>query len=117
MDRETHHQSELLFVTYDDCEPWDQNPRTNASGIDQDMQELIASVSANGVRQSLSVRAHPDIPGRFQIAAGAHRWYALGHAIGAGARPRTIHCPSASWRSTISTCWPVRSRKICSASL
>lgn len=80
-------ETALIFTTHDRCEPWEDNPRSQADEMDREMRDLIASVSANGVRQSLIVRAHPENAGRFQIAAGARRWHALGHAIRAGARP------------------------------
>ncbi len=79
--------AEILFVTHADSEPWSSNPRADADRLDDEMRELIAAVSANGVRQSLTVRPHLERPNFYQIAAGARRWYALGHAIRAGERP------------------------------
>ncbi len=77
----------LIYVRHADCEPWSENPRKHAESVDDEMRELISSISTNGVRQSLTVRLHPTKEGAFQIAAGARRWHALGHAIEAGARP------------------------------
>ena len=40
------------------------------------LEELATSIRASGVLQPLLVRAHPDLPGRFQIIAGERRWRA-----------------------------------------
>lgn len=42
----------------------------------EDMDELTASVQEKGVLQPLIVRAHPELPGHFQIVAGERRWRA-----------------------------------------
>ncbi|MDE2515116.1 MAG: ParB/RepB/Spo0J family partition protein [Rhodospirillales bacterium] len=40
------------------------------------LAELAASIKASGVLQPLLVRAHPEVPGRYQIIAGERRWRA-----------------------------------------
>lgn len=86
-------QVQLIHVRHRDCEPWQENPRRQAGAIDESLRELVQSISANGVRQSLTVRRHPESEGKFQIAAGARRWHALGLAIEAGARPEDDPLP------------------------
>jgi ParB family chromosome partitioning protein len=55
-------------------EPSPFQPR---AGIDrQKLDDLIASIAANGVLQPLLVRPHPTAPGRYQIIAGERRWRA-----------------------------------------
>ena len=55
-------------------EPSPFQPR---AGIDRErLDELIASIAANGILQPLLVRPHPTAPGRFQIIAGERRWRA-----------------------------------------
>jgi len=55
-------------------EPSPFQPR---AGIDREkLDDLIASIAANGVLQPLLVRPHPTAPGRFQIIAGERRWRA-----------------------------------------
>ena len=53
----------------------DQNPYQTRGGIDQDqLAELAASITANGVVQPILVR--PLANGRFQLIAGERRWRA-----------------------------------------
>ena len=40
------------------------------------LDELAASIAANGMLQPLLVRPHPQAPGRYQIIAGERRWRA-----------------------------------------
>jgi ParB family chromosome partitioning protein len=55
-------------------EPSPFQPR---AGIDRErLDELIASIAANGILQPLLVRPHPTAAGRFQIIAGERRWRA-----------------------------------------
>ncbi len=55
-------------------EPSPFQPR---AGIDREkLDDLVASIAANGVLQPLLVRPHPTAPGRYQIIAGARRWRA-----------------------------------------
>jgi ParB family chromosome partitioning protein len=55
-------------------EPSPFQPR---AGIDREkLDDLIASIAANGVLQPLLVRPHPTAPGRYQIIAGERRWRA-----------------------------------------
>ena len=55
-------------------EPSPFQPR---AGIDREkLDDLIASIAANGVLQPLLVRPHPTSPGRYQIIAGERRWRA-----------------------------------------
>jgi ParB family chromosome partitioning protein len=55
-------------------EPSPFQPR---AGIDrQKLDDLVASIAANGVLQPLLVRPHPTAPGRYQIIAGERRWRA-----------------------------------------
>lgn len=44
------------------------------------LDELAASIRADGVLQPLSVRPHPTTPGRYQIVAGERRWRAATQA-------------------------------------
>ena len=44
--------------------------------LDADLQELAASIRAQGVLQPILVRPHPHEHGRFQIIAGERRWRA-----------------------------------------
>ena len=44
--------------------------------LDADLQELAASIRAQGVLQPILVRPHPRDHGRFQIIAGERRWRA-----------------------------------------
>lgn len=55
-------------------EPSPFQPR---AGIDREkLDDLVASIAANGVLQPLLVRPHPTAPGRYQIIAGERRWRA-----------------------------------------
>jgi len=55
-------------------EPSPFQPR---GAIDREkLDELVASIAANGVLQPLLVRPHPETPGRYQIIAGERRWRA-----------------------------------------
>jgi ParB family chromosome partitioning protein len=55
-------------------EPSPFQPR---AAIDRErLDELVASIAANGVLQPLLVRPHPTLPGRYQIIAGERRWRA-----------------------------------------
>lgn len=55
-------------------EPSPFQPR---AGIDRaKLDDLVASIAANGVLQPLLVRPHPTAPGRYQIIAGERRWRA-----------------------------------------
>ncbi|WP_310391476.1 ParB/RepB/Spo0J family partition protein [Hymenobacter sp.] len=57
------------------------------------MLELIQSIRAHGVMQSVTLRPHPEAPGRYQLAAGHRRFFAAQRAelteIPAGIRPLT----------------------------
>lgn len=55
-------------------EPSPFQPR---AGIDREkLDDLVASIAANGVLQPLLVRPHPTAQGRYQIIAGERRWRA-----------------------------------------
>lgn len=53
-------------------------PRTEFNG--ESLRELAATISERGVKTPISVRPHPDIPGRYIINHGARRFRASGLA-------------------------------------
>ena len=52
--------------------PFQPRRQTDPTALD----ELAASIRAQGVLQPILVRPHPDQPGRYQIVAGERRWRA-----------------------------------------
>ena len=66
------------ILPLDDLEPGPFQPRTS---FDKGaLDELAASIKAQGVLQPILVRAHPDNQARYQIIAGERRWHAAGLA-------------------------------------
>lgn len=61
-------------VASDLLEPNPFQPRGSIQ--DHELEELMASIRAQGVLQPILVRPHPTVPGRFQIIAGERRWRA-----------------------------------------
>ena len=52
----------------------DEDPRQPRTEFDaQGLQELADSIAERGVRVPISIRSHPDQPGRWMVNAGARR--------------------------------------------
>jgi len=67
---------------------------------DAKLDELAASIKATGVHQPILARPHPDVPGRYQIAAGERRWRASERA-GKEAIPAVVRSLSDAEMATI----------------
>lgn len=56
------------LVAVSKLHPHPQNPNIGDGAV------IAESVEINGFYGAVTVRAHPDLPGEFQILAGEHRW-------------------------------------------